>query len=60
MVNGVASEVEDFFDSCPLTPEETTVPIRIPTARVARIRNMDARRCARNRVHKALTRESIR
>src|SRR5208283_3153579 len=40
--SGVAS-AEGFF-SLPLTPAETTVPIRIPSVKVARITKVEAKR----------------
>src|ERR1019366_7049370 len=57
MVSGVASD--DFCPSLPFTPEETTVPIRIPTVSVARIVKVYAQRLALRRTQKALSRESI-
>src|ERR1035438_10388011 len=57
MVSGVASD--DFCPSLPFTPEETTVPIRIPTVSVARIVKVYAHRLALRRAQKALSRESI-
>src|ERR1700687_2797492 len=57
MVSGVASY--DLRPSLPLTPEETTVPIRIPTVSVARIVKVYAQRLGLRRTQKALARESI-
>jgi hypothetical protein len=54
-VNGVASEGDDFL-SWPLTPEEITVPIRIPTVNVIKIEMLYARRFAFKRTQRALTR----
>src|SRR5229473_8526016 len=55
-LKGVASD--DLF-SCPFTPTETTVPIRMPTANVSRITSVDATRLALKRLHKALARTSM-
>ena len=41
-VSGVASD-EEFF-SLPFTPAETTVPIKIPSVRVARTTKVEAKR----------------
>src|ERR1700685_8084 len=57
MVSGVASD--DFWPSLPFTPEDTTVPIKIPTASVARIAHVYAQRLALRRTQKAPSRESI-
>src|ERR1700680_2642398 len=57
IVSGVASD--DFCPSLPFTPEETTVPIRIPTVSVARMVKVEAQRLALRRAQKALSRESI-
>ena len=53
ILNGVASAV---FLSCPLTPPETIVPIRMPKASVNRMTRVDARRFALNRSHNSLAR----
>ena len=55
-LSGVAS---DALFSWPLTPKEITLPITIPTANVATITNVDARRWALKRSHRARMRESI-
>src|SRR4029077_3936401 len=57
IVSGVASD--DFCPSLPFTPEETTVPIRIPTVRVARIVKVYAQLLALRRAPKGRSRSSI-
>src|ERR1700680_4864861 len=51
MVDGVAS-ADRFSFSCPFTPYETTVPIRIPTVRVSKMTAVKPRRLALKRSHK--------
>src|SRR6266481_6169853 len=55
-LNGVASA--DFL-SCPRTPDETTVPIRMPTERVSKITRVNATRLAVKRLHRTLARTSM-
>ncbi len=54
-LNMAASEEDDFL-SWPFTPEEITVPIRIPTVNVIRIEMLYARRFAFKRTQRALAR----
>ena len=56
IVSGVAS---DDFCSFPFTPDETTVPTRMPTDSVAKIVRVYGQRLALKRTQKALARESI-
>ena len=51
-VNGVALADDDLLFSCPLTPYETTVPIKIPIASVTRMVKAWAKRWAFQPAHK--------
>ena len=55
-LSGVASA--DLF-SCPRTPPETTVPIKMPSASVSRMISVDAGQLALKRAHKVLARSYI-